>query len=257
MSSILLVSFVLMTINVKREKGPLFFETLVLRVFSPFQSLFMQTAASISGFFEHYFFIVNVSQENEHLKREINRLRKEKNELIEKMHQQKRIARLMEPEGSPEIHSVIASVIGRDATQWSKVVMIDKGTDDGIRENLAVVTDAGIIGHVIQSTGTTSKVLLITDSRSAVDALFQDSRTTGVFVGTGQDVGELKYVPTTAKVRVGDRVLSSGLGGTFPKGLLIGSVIQVTQEKQGLFQDIVIVPSADLSRLEEVLVLLP
>ncbi len=151
---------------------------------------------------------------------------------------------------------VVATVIGRDATQWSKVVILNKGTRDGVRPNLAVVTDAGVIGHVIQASGGTSKVLLVTDGRSAVDSLFQESRVSGVVVGTGEDHGEMKYVPKEAEVHVGDKVLSSGLGGTFPKGLRIGVVTHVTKKKQGLFQDILIAPSADLTRLEEVLVLL-
>ena len=151
----------------------------------------------------------------------------------------------------------VATVIGRDATQWSKVVFIDKGTKQGVHENLAVMTNAGVIGHVIQSTGTTSKVLLITDSRSAVDSLFQGSRVTGVAVGTGKNAVKMKYVPMNARVEVGDPILSSGLGGTFPKGLRIGVVRQIIKMKQGLFQDITVNPSADFSRLEEVLVLMP
>jgi len=89
-----------------------------------------------------------------------------------------------------------------------------------------------------------------------VDALFQESRISGVVVGGGDDECHLKFVPNTADVKVGDKVLSSGLGGIFPKGLIIGKVSQVIKKKQGLFQDITLVPSSDLSRLEEVLVLL-
>ncbi|MBT7178088.1 MAG: rod shape-determining protein MreC, partial [Nitrospina sp.] len=121
---------------------------------------------------------------------------------------------------------------------------------------LAVVTDSGVIGQVIHAGLNTSKVLLIVDGRSAVDALFQESRISGVVVGAGENECELKFVPNTADVKVGDQVLSSGLGGIFPKGLIIGTVSQVSRKKQGLFQDITLVPSADLSRLEEVLVLL-
>lgn len=152
---------------------------------------------------------------------------------------------------------MVASVIGRDATQWSKVVTVNKGTQSGLRDHLAVITAAGVIGQVINAGLNTSKVLLIVDGRSAVDALFQNSRVSGVVVGMGEDACQMKFVPNTADVKVGDSVLSSGLGGIFPKGLVIGKVSQVSRKKQGLFQEITLTPSADLSRLEEVLVLLP
>ncbi len=96
----------------------------------------------------------------------------------------------------------------------------------------------------------------LSSKRYSVDALFQESRISGVVVGAGEDECKLKFVPNTADVKVGDHVLSSGLGGIFPKGLIIGKVSQVSRKKQGLFQDITLVPSSDLSRLEEVLVLL-
>ena len=181
--------------------------------------------------FDHYFFVVNTSLENEGLREQIDQLSREKNELLERIKEQERVARLIQTEELPEKKIVIARVTGRDATQWSNVVFINKGKNDGVQENLAVVTNAGVIGHIIQSAGGTSKVLLITDSRSAVDSLFQGSRFTGVIVGTGENVAEMKYVPMNAEVAVGDIVLSSGLGGTFPKGLKIGIVSQAVKKK--------------------------
>jgi rod shape-determining protein MreC len=118
------------------------------------------------------------------------------------------------------------------------------------------VTNSGVIGQIIHAGLTTSKVLLTIDSRSAVDALFQGSRVSGVVVGTGEKQCQIKFVPNTAEIKVGDQVLSSGLGGIFPKGLVIGSVSKVVKKKQGLFQDIILAPSSDLSNLEEVLVFL-
>ena len=88
-------------------------------------------------------------------------------------------------------------------------------------------------------------------------SLFQDSRVAGIVSGTGQDFCDMKYVPIATKVEVGDKVLSSGLGGIFPKGLVVGTVTNVKKKKQGLFQEITVTPKADLARLEEVLVLLP
>ena len=256
-SAILLFSLALMTLNVKQEKGVRFLDSLVGEILSPFQNYFNQTLQSVSDSINHYFFIIDVGTQNNQLRLEVQRLISENNQLIERLASQERLAKLTTDLEDWEEKAVVASVIGRDATQWSKVVVINKGVKNGIKNHLAVVTDAGVIGQVIHAGLHTSKVLLIVDGRSAVDALFQDSRISGVVVGMGEDECQLKFVPNTADVKVGDSVLSSGLGGIFPKGQIIGKVSQVLKKKQGLFQEITLTPSSDLLRLEEVLVLLP
>ena len=254
--AILLFSLALMTLSANQEKSTGFLDSLAGVILSPFQNFITQTIQSVSDGINHYFFLVDVAGENDQLKLEVQRLINEKNALIERIASQKRLAKLMAYEDDWEKKAVVASVIGKGATQWSKVIFINKGTQDGIRDHLAVVTDAGVIGQVINAGPNTSTVLLIIDGRSAVDALFQESRISGVVVGSGEDECQLKFVPNTADVKVGDNVLSSGLGGIFPKGLIIGKVSKVSRKKQGLFQDITLVPSSDLTRLEEVLVLL-
>lgn len=257
LAGVVLVSLMLMTINIRHGKSNLFFESVVVWVFSPVQTLFTNAVNSVSDAFDHYFFLVGVSRENERLLLEIERLSRERNDLLEENKHFERIEKLIGSTGQKERPIVTAEVIGRDATQWSKMVFINKGTDHKVQANMAVMTDAGIIGHIIHASARTSKVLLITDSRSAVDSVFQETREPGVTVGTGQDVCEMKFVPIEANVKIGDKVLSSGLGGVFPKGLMIGRVVDVVKKKQGLFQNVTVAPSADLSRLEEVLVVLP
>jgi len=254
--SILLFSLALMSISAKQQKEMSFLDSLTSLTLSPFQSLFTQSVQSVSDVINNYFYLVSVSKENERLKLEVDKLGNEKNELIERISRQKRLAGLMAYQEDRKKDSLVASVIGRDATQWSKVVVIDKGSRHGLKKYLAVVTNSGVIGQIIFAGPNTSKVLLTIDSRSAVDSIFQDSRVSGVVVGTGKKQCQIKYVPNNAKIKVGDRVLSSGLGGIFPKGLFIGTVFQVVKKKQGLFQEITLTPGSDLSKLEEVLVLL-
>ncbi|HJO58213.1 MAG TPA: rod shape-determining protein MreC, partial [Nitrospinaceae bacterium] len=206
---------------------------------------------------DRYFFLTEVSRENDRLLKEVDQLNRRNSDLLEIIERQGRIKKLQKANKNGKLKSLAALVIGRDSTQWSKMIFIDKGTDDGIRGNVAVVTDAGIVGHTIHSTATTSKVLLITDSRSAVDSLFQDTRVPGVSTGTGEGLCKVKFVPIDAELRVGDRVISSGLGGVFPRGWVVGTVVRTVKRKQGLFQDVVVAPGVDLSRLENVLVLLP
>ena len=257
LACIVLVSLLLITVSIRYDEGNLFFESVIVRIFSPIQSLLTQARTSILDLLDHHFFLTEVSRENDRLLKEIDLLTRRNSDLLETVKRQERIKKLQGANKNGKVKSLTALVIGRDSTQWSKMIFIDKGTDDGIRGNVAVVTDAGIVGHIIHSTATTSKVLLITDSRSAVDSLFQNTRVTGVSTGTGEDLCEIKFVPIDAELKVGDRVISSGLGGIFPKGRMVGTVVEVAKRKQELFQDVVVAPSVDLSRLEDVLVLLP
>lgn len=254
---ILLLSFTLMTVNVRREEGPVFLESISTWILSPIQSVLTQTTHAVADVIDHYMASVNASQENRVLQKKIDHLIKEKNGLQEQLLRLQRVNRLMGVDRTGFRKSVVASVIGRDPTQWSKVVFIDKGSGHGLRENLAVVSDIGVIGHVIQVSAVMSKVLLLIDGRSAVDSLFQGTRVSGVVAGVGEDFCDMKYVPITAEVREGDLILSSGLGGIFPKGLVIGTVSRVQKRKNELFQEIQVKPSVELARLEEVLVLLP
>jgi rod shape-determining protein MreC len=245
-----------MTVKVRYDKSNLFFESVVGWVFSPAQNLFSSVSKSISDIFDHYLFLVETSRENDRLLLEVDRLSKENNILLERkkfLERSKKLVEYFDSKGKP---FVVASVIGYDATQWSKMIFINRGTDHNVEKNQTVMTDAGIVGHIIHSSPKSSKVLLITDSRSAIDSLFQETRESGVTVGTGEKTCQMKFVPILAEVSVGDKVISSGLGGVFPKGLIIGRVVNVIKQKQELFQEITVVPSVDLSHLEEVVVIL-
>ena len=257
LACIVLASLLLITVSIRYGKENLFFESVIVRIFSPAQSLITQVRTSISDLLDHYFFLTEVSRENDRLLKEVDQLTRRNSYLLGIVKQQERIEQLQRANKNGKVKSLAALVIGRDPTQWSKMVFIDKGIDDGIRGNVAVVTDAGIVGHIIHSTATTSKVLLITDSRSAVDSLFQKTRVPGVSTGTGEGLCKIKFVPIDAELEVGDKVISSGLGGVFPKGWAVGTVVKTVKRKQELFQDVVVAPSVDLSRLEDVLVLLP
>ncbi len=253
---IFMLSLVLMTVNARYDKVNLFFESIVVWFISPAQSFFTTATDSISDVFDHYFFLVRTSRENGRLLNELDRLSKKNNELLERNKFLERSANLTEFIDEDERPFVVAKVIGYGATQWSKVIFINRGTDDNVEKNLSVVTDAGVVGHVIHASLKSSKVLLITDSRSAVDSLFQETRKSGITVGTGDDICEMKFVPISAKVSVGDKVVSSGLGGVFPKGLMVGTVVDIVKQDHELFQNIRVATSVDLSNVEEVIVLL-
>lgn len=164
-----------------------------------------------------------------------------------------RLKRLLEFSDRQPTPGVAARVIGVDATNWFSTVLIDKGRTEGIAEGMTVVNDQGLVGRVVRSGPHSSRVLLVTDASSAVATLVERTRTRGVARGTGEGLS-LEYVALPEEVEPGDVVISSGLGGVFPKGLPLGTVASVSRGGFGMFQTISVVPAVDLTRIEEVLV---
>lgn len=250
-----IVPLVLMTLNIRGNRVLIFFDSAVTTIITPFQSIITTSIKTVKNVWNNYFYLVDLKQENIRLTSDIEKLKEENSKYVEKDLKYQRLIKLLDLKRKLQKRTVSAEVVGVDPSNWSRIVFINKGKDDHIEEKMAVVTHEGLVGQVVQSTANASKVLLITDVRSAVDVLMQRSRSRGMAVGLNKDFCNIKYVPITVGVMVGERVVSSGLGGVFPKGLLVGFVKEVEKEKYGLFQRIELAPSADLSRLEEMLVI--
>ena len=148
-----------------------------------------------------------------------------------------------------------AELIGRDPSPWFKTIIIDKGKADGIEKGFAVVVPEGIVGQIVHVSYHYSKVLLIIDSNSAVDALVQKTRARGVVKGEPTGLCFFDYVLRKHEINVGDTVVSSGLDGVYPKGLRIGHVSEVVRRKSDIFQEITVIPFVDFETLEEVLII--
>jgi len=151
---------------------------------------------------------------------------------------------------------VAARVVGKDATNWFKTILIDRGSRAGMRRNLPVVAPDGLVGRIVDVTPSTAKVQLITDPVSAAGALMQRTRVTGIVTGNLGAGLRVRYLPLLADVVVGDEVVTSGMGGIFPKGIPVGRVTAVERASGALFQEAVLQPKVDLGRLEEVVVLM-
>lgn len=149
-----------------------------------------------------------------------------------------------------------AKVLSRDPANWSSSIIIDKGKNSGVRVNMCVVTEAGLAGKVIEAGNTTSKVMLINDPNSSVASLVQRSREQGITSGTITGNCILHFLPAKSDIQIGDVIITSGLGGVYPKGLIIGQVAAVEEDPSGLYKNCLVRPQAKLSSLEEVLVLL-
>ncbi len=151
-----------------------------------------------------------------------------------------------------------AGLIGIDPSNLIHSIIIDQGDSEGVKKDMPVITPQGLVGRVIQVGMHWSKVLLIIDPSSSVSAVVQSTRATGVVRGVPGDANGsllMKYVPQGEAIKVGDTILTSGLGGNFPKRLVIGTVTEVHKQDIELFQEAVIRPSVDFSRLELLLVL--
>ena len=202
-----------------------------------------------------YFYLVNVSKENVLLKNDIARLMEENNQLKETVFLNKRLKELLEFKQSISASAVAADVIGIENTGWIKTATINKGASHGIKRDMAVVTPNGIVGRIIDVQPTTSKILLVIDPRCNIDVIAQRSRIKGIAEGNGTDKLILKYVNHSDDIQIGDILISSGLGGIFPKGLVIGEVVRVEKGDDNFFIYIEVKPGAELRKLEEVLII--
>jgi len=159
------------------------------------------------------------------------------------------------------LHSVGARVIGRDTSNWWKSIQIDRGTDDGVREDMPVVTADGLVGRTAEVTRSESRVLLLIDRNCKVSGLLQASREPGIVTGPDHFFSrrpqcQMTFVNRHVSVGEGELVISSGLGGVFPKGLVIGTVTHVELNPDtGMYLDVVIEPAVNFSKIEEVMVI--
>lgn len=149
---------------------------------------------------------------------------------------------------------IIARVIGRDSNNFLNFLMVDLGSRQGIEVGMPVMNNQGLVGRVSQVTSTSSKVLLISDPLSTVNAILQSSRLTGVVNGVAGGDPVMGFIPQGSRVGVGEVVLSSGMGGNFPKGIPVGQVTEVRQRDFEVFQEAVVKPIVDFARLEFVLI---
>lgn len=181
---------------------------------------------------------------------------KEERLLLELGRENERLRRLLKLKRKLIYQSITSAVIGREPTNWFNTILLNKGGEAGIEVNYPVITPEGLVGRVNRVNRSSSQVLLITDPESEIGALLERSRMQGVIQGRKRNL-ILKYLPPEADVREGDSVITAGLeGGLFPKGLAIGSVARIeTPHPQDLFLKIIVTPEANLSSLEEVLIL--
>jgi rod shape-determining protein MreC len=226
----------------------------VVDAITPFERILVWGQNGTSNIWRNYFYLRGVRAENRELKDQIEQMRLEQVRLSEDAAQARRLQTLVAFKEQFISRTVAAQVIGSSGSDLSRIVYIDKGENAGIRRDMAVMTSDGIVGKVLLVYPSVSQVLLINDQSSGVGALLEKTRLQGVLRGTANGEVALERVMSDEQVPVGETVLTSGGDQIFPKGLPVGTVMKVANGKD-LFLNIKIKPAANLSKLEEVLVL--
>ena len=211
----------------------------------------------IKHFWSDYVSLLHVRGENQRLRTSIDLLTEQNVQMQELLLENERLRKLLLLKERSSAQLISAEVIGRDAIGWLKTILINKGAHDNVYKDQAVVTHQGIVGRCIEVADNTSRVLLITDINSSVDALVQRTRSRGIVEGTGSGRCALKYIAGTDDLKIDDLVVTAGLCGIFPKGLSIGKVKKIKKSRNDLFQSVELEPSCNLNKLEEVSLLLP
>ncbi|MGW8208889.1 MAG: rod shape-determining protein MreC [Syntrophobacteria bacterium] len=253
---IFLLALSLISANLHSRENMSFFESLVVGITSPVQKAVWGIIGGVGSLWRGYFYLVGLEQENQALKRELQELKLQMNRYREADLANERLRALLNFKKSIATPLLPAQLVAFDPSGWFQTILIDKGRNDGVVQDMAVVSSEGLVGRIIGVGNHHAKVLLILDGNSAVDAYIQRSRARGVLVGLGLELCLLKYVQRNEDVQVGDQVISSGMGGVFPKGLLVGTVQEVVRGSSGLFQRVEVEPAVNFSRLEEVLVVI-
>lgn len=245
-----------LAVQVKRSADPQ--NTRLIRIWvvdaiTPFERVLVWAQSGSRNLWHDYFFLRGVRAENRELKQQIEQMRLEQVRLSEDAEQAHRLQELLAFKEQVIAKTVPAQVIGSSGSDLSRSIYIDKGSNDGVATDMAVITAGGVVGKVLRVYPSTSLVLMINDQTSGVGAMLEKTRLQGVLRGTPDGEVILERVMSDEQVAPGDVLLSSGGDQIFPKGLPVGTVTKVSPGHE-MFLKIEVKPAADLSRLEEVLV---
>jgi rod shape-determining protein MreC len=253
----LTVSLLLATVNTRAPYSIDPVGVLLLEVMHPLQLGVTVLSQGVERLWDRYLALWSLEQENIELRKKLDELERVSRRVVELDLANRRLEKLLAFRDGFEGMAVAARVVGRNPNTWVHTVVLDKGERHGITKGMAVLAPEGVVGQVVSVSAHAARVLLISDPNSGVDALVQRSRVRGIATGTIDGGCILKYVQRGDDVEAGDTVITSGLDGIFPKGQPIGTVTWVGTKDSRMFQDVEVKLSAELAKVEEVLVVAP
>jgi rod shape-determining protein MreC len=257
LTTMLAVQLLLLAIQIKRGTQVRLIRIWAVEMVAPFGRAQAWTSDGVSAIWSNYVALRHMRQQNDDMQKELDRLQLRNAELEGRAAEADRLSQLL---GFREAHAAVpmlaARVIGGSPDAASDVVFINRGSRDGLRRDMGVITPEGVVGKIVAVFPDTSQVLLLDDRDSGVGALLAGTRTQSPVRGSGDPLLNMEYVSNDVKVAPGEAVLTSGQDRIFPKDLPVGTVAQIKPDPHGTFQEVLVKPAAHLDRLEEVLVLL-
>jgi rod shape-determining protein MreC len=252
---LLILHLVLLSLQIEGPSGTLIFKTWTLTAQAPVVSVSSWITHGIRNLWTQYVWMVGARTENEQLRETVRKLSMA-NSSYEQMRQENaRLRRLLSMNEIAAFKTIGARVVARTPSFLSNVIYIDRGSSDGVRIDAPVLSGDGIVGRTVLVSRYQSQVQLITNPDASLGVMLERVRTLGVLRGSGDYLLDLNYVGNSEPIEKGDVVLSSGLDGLFPKGLLIGKVVD-SRKGKGVFRSIKVQPCMDFMRIEEVSVIL-
>ncbi|BBB89753.1 MAG TPA: rod shape-determining protein MreC [Methylomusa anaerophila] len=237
-----------------------FVEQVIITVLAPVEYVLAKVGHSIREAASFTGEIFTVYRDNQTLKAQIEELRQNNINSTEVLAENARLRVMLDyKQAAPQFDFVIAQIIARDPGTWTSVIVLNRGTADGIAKDMAVVTPQGLVGSVVNVYPHSAKVQLILDPRSAVGCLVQrpESRVAAIVEGNGANplAPRMVNLSRDADIIKGDKIVTSGYGGIYPKGLLIGEVGDIVNEEGGLLKYAILRPAVDFDKLEEVFII--
>jgi rod shape-determining protein MreC len=243
----------LISAQVSTRRGIPVLEAITFGAFAEVQRAATSAIASVRDTWTNYFALQQIRRENAELRDEVSKLRVGLQQERALAEQTRTLQQLLELRSSTSLATTAAGVIAGGASPEFRTITIDKGTGDGVNSDMAVIAPAGVVGRIVLPTARAAKVQLLIDRDAAAGALVERSRAQGVLVGTGTDRLRLDHVSATADVKIGDRVVTSGIEGIYPKGFAVGQ-IESFERRAGEFSSVMVRPAVEFSNLEAVLV---
>ena len=260
--TVLMVQVVGLAVQVRRpgpnptDKGSVrLIRSWVVGLVSPPERLLRSTGHGIRGMWMNYVDLIHVRKQNAALQSQLDSLRLEEESLAEDARQGQRLQTLLGFKEKYIYKTVAAQVIGTSGTEQSKVLLIDKGSRDGLKPDMPVITPDGIVGKTRDVFGHTSQVLEINDPTSGAGVILEKTRIRGVLRGDSWGHPEIVNISPDERIQKGDAVVTSGGDAIYPRGLAVGTVQKVQPDPDGTLVNVLIKPAANLSRLEEVLII--
>lgn len=254
LAAVLIAQLLLLSAQITRNQKARLIQVWAVAILEPFERAFHVVTESAETTWEDYRGLFSAHEQNRELNVQLISARADIQRLSEQAAETRRLRELLEFKTHLPFQTVAAEVIATSPGDASRAIFVDKGEDAGIVTDSAVINPRGIVGKIIAVFARTSQVLLITDTSSGVAAALGESRVQGIIKGTGQNSVELQYVMKDIPVVTGETILTSGLDQIYPKGLVVGTVAQVTEGN--IYKNITLKPAASLDRLESVLVVI-